>query len=302
MAYGPDGLIYVTQNGGTVVTVRRGSRRPRVVVRGLRVPLGLAWLGRQLFVSEQGRIERMRLRGGALVGRRALVSRLPYGEHQQDNIVVGPGRRLYVGSGSTCDACREHDRRSAAILSLRPDGSDVRVFANGLRNPFGLAIRPATGRLFATVNGQDKLGSARDPEPADTFVLVRPGGFYGWPRCWANARTLSLAGRCGGVTRPAAYLEPHASADGLVFYTGGSFPRKYRGDAFVAEWGQYDSKRFGRRIVRIEMNADGHPSRVESFASGFEHPLALLVDRRGGLLVADWGRGVIYRIQARGHA
>jgi hypothetical protein len=36
------------------------------------------------------------------------------------------------------------------------------------------------------------------------------------------------------------------------------------------------------------------------FASGFEHPLALLVDRRGGLLVADWGNGVVYRIQADG--
>jgi hypothetical protein len=40
---------------------------------------------------------------------------------------------------------------------------------------------------------------------------------------------------------------------------------------------------------------------VSSFASGFAHPLALLVDHDGGLLVADWGRGVVYRIQARGH-
>jgi len=39
---------------------------------------------------------------------------------------------------------------------------------------------------------------------------------------------------------------------------------------------------------------------VTTFARGFEHPLALVVDPKGGLLVADWGRGVIYRIQSRG--
>jgi glucose/arabinose dehydrogenase len=98
---------------------------------------------------------------------------------------------------------------------------------------------------------------------------------------------------------PAAYLEPHSSADGIAFYTGRSFPSAYRGDLFVAEWGQYLSHRFGRRVVRVQLRA-GRPARVTSFASGFAHPLALLVDRRGGLLVPDWGRGVVYRIQARG--
>jgi len=37
-------------------------------------------------------------------------------------------------------------------------------------------------------------------------------------------------------------------------------------------------------------------SRVSVFATGFDHPLALAVDRTNALLVADWGRGVLYRI------
>ena len=60
MAYGPDGRIYVTQTGGTLVAIKRGTRSPRVLVRGLRTPLGLAWRGSILFVSEQGRLERDR--------------------------------------------------------------------------------------------------------------------------------------------------------------------------------------------------------------------------------------------------
>jgi glucose/arabinose dehydrogenase len=256
-----------------------------VLVRGLRIPLGLTWHGRTLFVSEQGRLERFTLRAGRLVDRRVVVKGLPFGEHQQDNVVYRSGR-LYWGSGSTCDACREKDARSATVLSLKPDGSDLRVVARGLRNPYGLAFQPGTGRLFASVNGQDDLDKPDDPEPADMTVWVRPGAFYGWPRCWPDARTLRLAGSCSGVTRPAAYLEPHSSADGLAFW---------RGDLFVAEWGQYLSRRFGRRVVRIQLRPNGTPRRVSVFASGFAHPLALLIDQRGGLLVADWARGVVYR-------
>jgi hypothetical protein len=91
------------------------------------------------------------------------------------------------------------------------------------------------------------------------------------------------------VTRPAAYLEPHSSADGVAFW---------RGAAYVAEWGQYLSSRAGRRVVRIELGRDGRARKVTTFADGFDHPLALLASRHG-LLVADWGRGVVYRIARR---
>ena len=303
MAYGPDGRIYVTQTGGTLVAIRRGTRSPSVLARGLRTPLGLAWRGSTLFVSEQGRLERFVLSGGRLRGRRVLVRGVPFGLHQQDNVVLAPGGgRLYWSSGSTCDVCPERDRRSATILSLRPDGSDLRVVASGLRNPYGLAFQPGTGRLYATVNGQDKIGTPSDPEPAEMLVVVRRGAFYGWPRCWPNARTLSLSGSCRGVTSPAAYLEPHSSADGLAFYTGHSFPRGYAGNVFIAEWGEYLSHRFGRRVVRVQLAPNGRARSVSTFADGFAHPLALLVDRNGGLLIADWGPGVVYRIQASGRA
>jgi len=40
----------------------------------------------------------------------------------------------------------------------------------------------------------------------------------------------------------------------------------------------------------------GHVTR---FATGFDHPLAVLASPSGDLLVADWGRGVIYAIRKR---
>jgi glucose/arabinose dehydrogenase len=302
MAYGPDGRLYVTQETGEVVVVRPRSRRPRVVASGFPTPLGLAWQGRTLFVSAQGRLERLRLRGSRLAGRQAILTDLPYGRHQQDNVVLGPDGRLYLGSGSTCDVCREDDPRSATVLSLRPDGGDLRVVARGLRNPFGLAFQPETDRLYASVNGQDNLPDPSSPEPAEMLVRIRPGAHYGWPRCWPSARRQRMMGNCAGVTPPAAYLETHSSANGLAFYTGSTFPERFGDGVFVALWGQYTSEAHGRRVDFVALEADGTSpgGGVRTFADGFDHPLALAVDPHGALLVADWGRGAIYRIQARG--
>ena len=249
MAWGPDRRLYVTEDTGLVVVARPG-RKPLVVARGLRTPLGLAWRGRELYVSEQGRLGRYTLQGSKLTARTILVRGLPFGLHQQDSVVVGPDNRLYLGSGSTCDACREQNPRSATILSMKPDGSDVRVVARGLRNPFGLAFQPGTSKLYASVNGQDKLGTKAKPEPAESVVLVRRGAFYGWPRCWPSYAKKALAGRCRGVTPPVAYLEPHSSADGLAFW---------RGDLFVALWGQYLSDRHGRKLVRVHVGPPQAP-------------------------------------------
>lgn len=303
MAYGPDGRLYVAEDVvGRIVVSRPLSVRPRVFATGFDVPLGLAWIGRTLYVSDQGEVESVRLRGRRAVGRRTLVSGLPYGRHQQDNVVLGRDGRLYVGNGSTCDACRERDRRSATILSVRPSGRGLRIVATGLRNPFGLAFQPGTGRLYASVNGQDNLPTPSSPEPAEMLVVVKRGADYGWPRCWPSARRKRMIGSCAGVTRPVAYLEAHSAAGGLAFYTGSTFPARYRDGVFVALWGQYASKRHGRRVDFVRLRPDGTspPNGVSAFADGFDHPLALAVDPHGALLVADWGRGAIYRIQAAG--
>jgi glucose/arabinose dehydrogenase len=285
MAYGPDGRLYVAQNDGRIVSVRPRTQRPRAFTAGFAVPLGLAWRGRTLYVSAQGALHAVRLgRAGKAAGARTIVSGLPYELHQQDNVVLGRDGRLYFGNGSTCDACEEADPRSAAILSVRPDGGDLEVEASGLRNPFGLAVDPESGRLWASVNARDDLG---EWNPAESVVRIKKGAHYGWPDCWPDWQTRRMAGECAGVTPHDVYLEPHSSPGGMAFWNR---------ELFVAEWGEYNAELHGRKVVRV--NAETREARA--FADGFEHPLAVAVDPQNALLVADWGRGVVYRIQRRG--
>ena len=280
MAFGPGGSLYVTQEGGEVVRLDRRGRRPKVILRGFRTPLGLTWHHGALVVSAQGTL--WRVRGGQ---RAPIVSRLPFGRHQQDNVVSHRGR-LYFGSGSTCDVCRERSRLSAAVLSVGLNGRGLRVVARGMRNPYGLAVDPATGRLYASVNERDELG---DREPAETIVAIARGRNFGWPRCWPSYRRKRLVGRCAGITRPVAYLEPHSAPAGMAFW---------RGALYVTEWGEYLKRTHGRKLVRVLLR-DGRAAAVSTFATGFVHPIAALVDSSGALLVADHGRGVIYRISRR---
>jgi glucose/arabinose dehydrogenase len=281
LAFGPDGLLYATQEGGEVVAVGRGSSKPRVLAGGFATPLGLTWVGSTLYVSAKGYVSRLVVNGRRVVSRKQILTRLPFGLHQQDTIALGPDGRLYLGSGTTCDVCREKDRRSGAILSFELDGSDVRVVATGLRNPFGLVFDGAT--LYVSDNARDDLGKA---EPAETIVRIKPGADYGWPRCWASWQYRKLQGSCRGVTPPVAYLEPHSSADSLALWAG---------TLIVAEWGQYLSERWGRKLVQVNLRT----GRSSTFADGFEHPLGLAVEPHGGVLAGDWGRGVIYRIRKR---
>lgn len=289
LAFGPDKRLYVAGEGGAVLALGRSG--PTTVASGLGVILGIAWHAHVLYVSSTGRIITLTPSSGyRRFTTHVIVSGIPTGRHQNDGIAFAGGW-MYVGVGSTCNACVESDPRSASIMRFHLDGSHAQVYAHGLRNPYGLAIRPATGRLYATDNGRDDYG---DSVP-DELNLIQGGGRYGWPDCWGR----NGGSNCAGTIAPVALFEPHSSADGLVFYTGKSFPAGYRGDAFVAEWGD-DVTSLGTGHIVKRVHFVGARAVVSTFATGFSHPLAVTIEPSGALLVADNGTGIIWRIAWKG--
>jgi glucose/arabinose dehydrogenase len=282
------------------------------VAEGLELPHGLAFVDGSLLVAETGRVLRFdydpaarRTRGAPAV----VVGDLPpRGAHWTRTLAVGPDRRLYVAVGSSCDNCEERDPRRAAIYSYGLDGRDPRPFATGLRNAVGLAFRPGTAELWATVNGRDWLG---DDRPAEYVTRVEEGGFYGWPYChWAPTGLLldpdlGREDRCRAVRRPSLLYQAHAAPLGLAFYTGRQFPPEYRGSLLVALHGSWNrSVPVGYKVIRIRM--DGPTPWAEDFATGWlagsgawGRPVDIVVAPDGGLFVSDDRLGAIYRITYR---
>ncbi len=299
LTFGPDGRLYVAELTGKIVALAdrdddHMAEERTVFAAGLPSPLGLVFYEADLFVGRRGGVTRLRDTDGDGVADevRSLIENLPAARHQTDGLAIGSDGRLYIGQGSTSDRGETGIQPlEASILVAERDGSGLRVFASGTRNPYDLAFFPGTGQLFATDNGRDVPPSTAP----DELNLIVDGGDYGWPGCWGAGQGPD----CKGTLPAAAEFEPHVSANGLVFYTGDLFPQ-WRDDAFVCLYGSNSGDPdIGRAIQRVELTqaADGSwQGQVFDFASGFNRPLDITVGPDGAIYVTDFGSGVIYRL------
>jgi len=199
----------------------------------------------------------------------------------------------------------------ADILVANPDGTDLHVYASGIRNPVGLAISSLTGEVWASVNERDLLG---DNLPPDYITHVQEGGFYGWPWYYIGPhQDPRLAGKHpelrDKVIVPDVLLQPHNASLELTFYEGEQFPAEYRGEIFAAEHGSWNrAVRTGYEVIRVPLK-DGHATgEYQDFLTGFVtpegevwgRPVGVAVAPDGSLLVTDDGGNCIWRVSYAG--
>lgn len=293
MAIGPNDSLYVCDYNGYIWRIADDNHDhlgdpPVLYAQGFKEPTGIAWRGHDLYVASRGQISILRDRdgNGTVDENRAIVTGLPaglYPWHQNQSITFGPDGRLYFAVGSTSNMAPEQYRYGASILSVAPDGSDIRTVATGVRNAFDLAFN-ASGDLFATDNGPDGLAET----PGEELNHIVQDSDYGFPRHFGQPPIGS------NTHGPVFIFPPHTSADGIVFYNGKLFPREYHDNAFITLWNNGEIYR-----VQLAKTDDGtYLARGTVFASGFMHPLDIIVGRDESLYVADFATGAIYRISA----
>jgi glucose/arabinose dehydrogenase len=301
-AFDDRGRMYVTSQDGNVYILRDQDKDGRadsraIFATGYYFPVGVAIhipTG-EVYVSYQGAITILNDTDGDERSNKEkiLVDHLPTGKHQNDNLKFGPDGKLYIGVGSTCDACEDSDPRSAAILRFDIETGESEIVATGMRNPYDLAFHPITGDLFATDNGRDDLGMDAPFEELNHIIY---GGDYGYPNCWNKQDAPS----CEDTIPAVAFFEAHSSADGLDFYHGKTFPAEYHGNAFVSIFGSWLKPNVQTGIQRVVLsengdNYTGETSWFVRFPQG-AMPLPLLFGPDDALYVGDYINDAIYRI------
>jgi glucose/arabinose dehydrogenase len=279
-----------------------------VIASGLNNPNGVAYRDGSLYVAEVNRILRFDRIGEELehpTSPKVVRDDLPADQqHGWKFIAFGPDNRLYVPVGAPCNICEKEDPRYAAILSMKPDGSDLEIYASGVRNTVGFDWDPATGDLWFTDNGRDFMG---ENLPPDELNHAPVGGMhFGFPFCHGPGIPdpgLNPGGDCAGYTEPAQNLPAHVASLGMRFYTGTMFPEEYRNQIFIAEHGSWNRiVPIGYRISLVRLE-NGTPVSYEVFADGWldgrtvsGRPVDLLVMPDGALMVSDDYAGKLYRI------
>ena len=286
---------------------------------GLNMPHGMLLLGNWFYVGNTDGVVRYPYRSGQtrIESKGEKILDLPSGGHYTRNVIADPaGRKIYVAVGSRSNVDEDgedaKDPRRAAILQINPDGSGMRVFARGLRNPVGMDWEPQTNVLWTVVNERDLLGDDLVP---DYLTSVREGAFYGWPYSYfgqhedprKKGQRPDLVAR---AIKPDYGLGSHVAALGLVFYRGNSFSQRYHGGAFVGMHGSWNrSKMVGYKVAFVPFK-NGKPSRLpEDFLTGFianeekfeayGRPVGVTVLPDGSLLVADDSGRKVWRVSAK---
>jgi len=315
MARGGQGTLFVgSMHAGNVyaIIIRNNKAvKTLTVASGLTMPVGVAFRGGALYVSEVSRILRFDNIEASLEKppRPVIISdRFPSETHHGWKFIAfGPDGMLYVPVGAPCNVCNPDSGLYANLMRLKADGSRLEVFARGIRNSVGFDWHPETKELWFTDNGHDRLG---DDIPSDELNHApTPGMHFGFPYCHQGDLPDPQFGalrRCAEFTPPVVKLGPHVAALGMRFYTGNMFPAEYRNSIIIAEHGSlHRSRKIGYRLARVALSGN-KPVKHEVFAEGWlqgqsawGRPVDVLIMPDGALLVSDDHAGAIYRISYR---
>lgn len=313
LALGAGGTVFVgSRDPGKVYALVDDDEdgradRTLTVASGLDSPNGVAFRDGALYVAEISRVLRyddIEARLDDPPAPAVVRDDLPdEGHHGWKFIAFGPDGQLYVPVGAPCNVCARDDERFAAILRMPPDGSDVEVFARGVRNTVGFDWHPDTGELWFTDNGRDLMGDDRPPDELNH--APRAGLHFGFPSCHGRVPDPDHRERtCAETRAPEIEFPAHVAPLGMRFYDGDAFGDRYRGGVFVAQHGSWNrTTPIGYRVVFVPFEG-GRPGEPETFVDGFRgdrpvawgRPVDVQVLRDGSLLISDDKSGAVYRV------
>lgn len=231
--------------------------------------------------------------------------------HDMHGLVMGPDGKLYFSIGDRGLNVKTPEGRHfvlpnrGSVLRCDWDGSNLEVFATGLRNPQELAF-DQYGNLFTGDNNSDSGDQAR-------FVYVAEGGDSGWRMEYQYMGDRGPWNRMKiwhpqNSDQPAYIMPPVANVgsgpSGLTYVPGSSLGEDFKNSFLLCDF-RGSAASSGIRRVKVKPNGAGF-ALVENELV-IKNVLTTDTDlgRDGHLYVLDWvegwgnpRRGRIYRVKA----
>ena len=221
------------------------------------------------------------------------------GQHFGGRIAQGADGNLFLTNGEHFidrDLAQTLDNNLGKIVRITPDGaapndnpfvgkSGARpeIWSYGHRNPQGLAINPADGKLWEQEHG---------PMGGDEVNIIVPGHNYGWPLIsyginYDGTPVGTGKAQLAGMNEPAWHWTPSIAPSGMTFYTGGLF-KAWNGSLFSGALKFQLLSRLelkGDKVVKEERLLQGLRERIRDVRQGPDGALYLLTDNSAGRIL-----------------
>jgi glucose/arabinose dehydrogenase len=272
----PNGGVYLLKNGAAVK-----------IASPLKFVAGLAWHRHKLYISgavlanghPSWRLISWSGWNGTTFTVRKTLYVAPKGFDGFNGIGFGADGRLYVGVDVGLTDGNDHGPASTSpylydILTFRANGTDLRVFAKGIRQPWQFAFQPGSNAPFVTDLGQDS-GAKNPPD----FVLhVHAGDNYGFPKC-----NHTVAENCQGFTKPFRRFGPHTDLMGIAVHRGTLYLTSFLGKG---------AKGPGGEVFTLRLNSHT----LKPLVTGFVAPTVGLGLHDGYVYIGEL-TGQVYRVK-----
>ena len=267
MARGDKGTLFVGSlfggNGNVYAVVDEGGKRAvKTIIKGLRMPSGIAFHDGALYVADIDKIYKYDNAEANLdtMPQPQIVydDMPPYIPHGWKYLAFDKNGWLYVAFGPPCNICLP-PTSTAQVRHINPANGTAEIVALGVRNSVGGDVDPRTGDYWFTENARDWLG---EDIPGDKLNhIARLGEDFGYPHCHQGDipdPKFAMGHKCSEFSPPALNLGAHVAPLGMKFYTGDQFPADYKNNIIIAEHGSWNRLKYlGGRLMRVTVDPDG---------------------------------------------
>ena len=221
------------------------------------------------------------------------------GNHFGGRIAQAADGNLFLTNGehfNDRDLAQTLDNDLGKIVRIAPDGAAPKdnpfagragarpeIWSLGHRNPQGLAINPADGKLWEQEHG---------PMGGDEINLIQPGRNYGWPRVshglnYDGTPVGTGKSQMVGMEDPLWHWTPSIAPSGMTFYAGDIF-KGWKGSLINGALKFQMIVRLelqGDKVVKEERLLQGLRERIRDVRQGPDGALYLLTDNNAGRIL-----------------